>query len=106
MSLGPPQQLELFNKLANLLVGEDLLPDQFTADFANLLQHHQLPINTTAAVWIFEAVMILLISISWRPAELSGCVDTTAAWTHWVAVIVVSIVRTSCIRVFGEGDSL
>ena len=39
--LDATQQLELFSKLANMLVGEDYLPQRFTADFAALLRKYR-----------------------------------------------------------------
>lgn len=38
LQLGPEQQLELFGKLANILAGEELLPEKFVADISDTLK--------------------------------------------------------------------
>lgn len=38
LQLGPEQQLELFGKLANILAGEELLPEKFVSDISDTLK--------------------------------------------------------------------
>ena len=38
LQLGPEQQLELFGKLANILAGEELLPDKFVTVISDTLK--------------------------------------------------------------------
>ena len=38
LQLGPEQQLELFGKLANILAGEELLPEKFVTDISDTLK--------------------------------------------------------------------
>ena len=38
LQLGPDQQLELFSKLANILAGDELLPEEFVNDITETIQ--------------------------------------------------------------------
>ena len=38
LQLGPDQQLELFSKLANILAGDELLPEEFVNDITETIK--------------------------------------------------------------------
>ena len=38
LQLGPDQQLELFSKLANILAGDELLPEEFVHDITETIK--------------------------------------------------------------------
>lgn len=45
LQLDGQHMLQLFTKLGNMLVGEEVLPDRFSDDFARLLRRYQVPVQ-------------------------------------------------------------